>query len=52
MFRKLLAKSKPYYIHVAIGALCCLINGGVIPMFTIAFGNILSLLNDVRQNEG
>lgn len=44
-------KCRPYYVHVVIGALCCLVNGGVIPMFTIAFGNILALLSDVQKNQ-
>ena len=43
-------KCRPYYVHVVIGALCCLVNGGVIPMFTIAFGNILALLSKKKKN--
>jgi hypothetical protein len=38
-------------IYVLIGGISSLINGGVIPIFTIAFGNILHLLNDVIANE-
>jgi ABC-type multidrug transport system fused ATPase/permease subunit len=33
------------------GALSSLVNGAVIPLFTIAFGRILQLLNDVVANE-
>lgn len=51
MFRKLLKLSKPHLIFLIIGGLSSLINGAVVPFFSVAFGNILGLLNDVVANE-
>lgn len=50
VFRKLLAQCKSHLPFLVTGALGSLINGGVIPLFTIAFGNILGLLTDVIAN--
>lgn len=50
VFRKLLAQSKSHFPLLITGAIGSLINGGVIPLFTVAFGNILGLLTDVVAN--
>lgn len=50
VFRKLLAQCKSHLSFLITGAIGSLINGGVIPLFTIAFGNILGLLSDVVAN--
>jgi hypothetical protein len=50
VFRKLLAQCRPHLFYVIIGGVSSLIHGGVIPIFSIAFGNILSLLTDVLAN--
>jgi hypothetical protein len=38
-------------LFVVIGAVGSLANGMVVPFFSIAFGTILALLNDVVANE-
>lgn len=50
VFRKLLKLSRASLSWVVTGAVASLVNGGIAPIFSIAFGNILSLLNDVTAN--
>ncbi len=44
--------SRAHFAWVLTGAISSLVNGGMAPIFSIAFGNILSLLNDVTANDG
>lgn len=50
IFRKLLTLSKRYLPWLVMGGLSSLINGALAPVFSVAFGNIMALLNDVIAN--
>jgi ATP-binding cassette, subfamily B (MDR/TAP), member 11 len=51
IYRKLMKLSRRHWVWVMLGGLSCLLNGCMVPFFSVAFGNILELLSDVGRNE-
>ena len=50
IYRRLLSSNTPHLAWLLAGGLSSLINGGIVPTFSIAFGSILALLGDVETN--
>jgi len=50
IYRKLLKLSTEHIWWVLAGGISSLINGSTVPLYSIAFGNILNLLADVTAN--